>query len=276
MKYNYLSVRVNSQQKPSFFTGPTLRGTLGHVLKEKVCISPAYDCSTCLYQKECLYYEYYESSAGYRALRLDVRLEAKNYDFGFYFFGDTQVILRTMIQSVRDMLQTGTISDKKLSFPQSEIFLNGEKLFFSEKGMLKPFKFSPQSLIISKYHRNVTIKFLTPCLIKEYGKLKKEISLEDVLLSIYKRKTYFESKAIVRKLNYIPSYTLASSHLHKVTTNRKSDRQNKAITLEGVTGDMHIENLDPESYSLLRYGEILSVGNKTVFGYGIIKLINKI
>jgi hypothetical protein len=175
-----------------------------------------------------------------------------------------------------DMLQSGMISDKKLSFPESEIFLNGEKLLFNEKGTLNSFKFASQSLTVNKFYRNITIKFLTPCLIKEYGKLKKEISLEDVLLSIYKRKTYFESKKTVYKLNYIPSYTLIEEHFYKVIVNRKSNRQNKAITLEGVTGELHIENLDPESYSLLKYGEILAVGNKTVFGYGIIKLINKI
>lgn len=272
MNYNYIYVKTNSLEKPSFFIGSTLRGAFGHKLKEDVCIEPSYECNKCAYQNQCLYYDFYESDEAIRSFRFDIGLDAKNYDFGLYIFGNNISRLRTIVKVLNHMLRAGTIASKKLSFPKSEMFLDGKKLFFDDKETLLPFKVFSQTLTFDSYLRDITLKLQTPCLIKLNGKLKKEVTLEDIVSSVYKRKTYFESKQIVYKLHYIPSYTLHKRNLHDITTTRRSDRQKKSIVLDGVTGEFIIKNLDPESYMLLKWGEVLGAGNKTVFGHGGIKI----
>ena len=95
---------------------------------------------------------------------------------------------------------------------------------------------------------------------------------EDLLTSIYKRKSYFENNESVHSLNFTSSYTQISSNLYETKTTRRSDRQHRTVVLEGVTGEFVLTDLDPESYNLLKWGEVLGVGNKTVFGHGAISI----
>jgi len=273
LKFCRIDVNTNSKVQPSFFTGSALRGTFGHLLKENVCVTPSYDCNHCLYKEACLYYDYYESSNGYRPFRFNIRLNAKNYNFGLYIFGDNASKVRIIIKTLHDMLLSKRLTDKKLSFPKSKIFLNEKQVTFDKNGTLLPFETIPHTLTIEKYHRDISIQLLTPAIIKDANsKYKKEITLEDLLTSIYKRKCYFENGKVVHRLDHTPSYSLASNALMDVKTTRRSDRQDKTIVLEGMVGKLVVMNLDPESYALLKWGEILAVGNKTVFGHGAINI----
>ena len=275
MQYHQIDVKVYSTLKPNFFMGSTLRGTFGHFLKDSVCVSSAYDCQNCLYKKECIYYDYYESSVGYRSFRFDSRPEANTYDFSLYLFTDNIKELRMILSSLHRMLHTSTITDQKLSFPKHQISINGRKLLFDTKDVLEPFSDTPLTFTPEKCHKDISINILTPLLIKDpESKFKKEIVLEDILTSVYKRKCYFEKEESVHKLDYIPSYTLIASELKVIKSQRRSDRQGKYIPIEGVTGTLIVMGLDEKSFMLLKWGEILAVGNKTVQGQGVIEIKN--
>ncbi|SFZ98428.1 hypothetical protein MNB_SV-5-1116 [hydrothermal vent metagenome] len=273
MNYYNINVKVNSSKKPNFFIGSTLRGTFGHFLKDSVCVSSAFDCQNCLYKEECIYYDYYESSVGYRSFRFDTKMKAESYDFSLYLFSNNVKEIRMILSSLHRMLNTSTITDQKLSFSKHEISLNGRKLLFDDKDVLQPFLDTPLTLTLEKCYKDISINIFTPLLIKDpESKFKKEIVLEDVLTSIYKRKCYFEKQETVHKLDYIPNYTLITSELKIVKSQRRSDRQGKYIPIEGVTGTLIVMGLDEKSFMLLKWGEILAVGNKTVQGQGIIKI----
>ena len=276
MKFHHIKVEVNSDNKPSSFIGSTLRGTFGYVLKNNVCIEPSYDCQRCIHKKSCLYYNYYESSSGFKKFRFDVRLKATNYDFRFYIYEDGTNIIRTILKTLYDVLHLNKITDKNLSFPKSTIFLNNNKILFDQRGTLLPFQLNTQTIFIEKYYKDIEIELLTPILLKEANsKFKRKILLDDMLTSIYKRKYFFENGKEVHKLDYTPEYKLIADDLEEIKTRRRSDRQNKVIELEGMVGRFVIMDLDAKSYELLKWGEIIAVGNKTVFGYGIIKIKTK-
>ena len=93
-----------------------------------------------------MYYDYYESSDGYRPFRLDVQLDAKNYDFGLYLFGDNTFKIRILIKTLREMLLSKRLTDEKLSFPQSEIFLDHRHVTFDKNGNASTSFFSAISL----------------------------------------------------------------------------------------------------------------------------------
>jgi len=42
--------------------------------------------------------------------------------------------------------------------------------------------------------------------------------------------------------------------------------------MDGIMGSIQITNLDPQSYNLLKLGEILGVGKQTVMGLGSIRV----
>ncbi len=273
MKYDYIYVKSGNNTKPNFFMGSSLRGAFGYLLKEEVCTEPSYHCRSCTNVKNCLYHILYESSVGARPFRFDVKLHADNYDFGLYLFAMETKYIRTMIKTLHRMLHLPILTADKLSFPKHSIVLNGQKIDFNGNGLLLPFEVVPPALMSEKTYHDVAVQLLTPCLIKSADStFKKEISIEDILLSVYKRKIYFESGENVHTLPYVPQYRLLSSELKDIKTTRRSNRQNKYIVLEGVVGELVLTNLDEKSYLLLKWAEILAAGNKTVFGHGSVKI----
>ena len=53
---------------------------------------------------------------------------------------------------------------------------------------------------------------------------------------------------------------------------RKSNRQKTTMNLGGIIGEMQINNIDKQSYHILKLGEILACGKSTVFGLGKIEI----
>jgi hypothetical protein len=115
----------------------------------------------------------------------------------------------------------------------------------------------------------VSVKSLTPFILKQSNrKLVKEVTLEDMLSSLYKRRAFFEEGKAHAKLSFTPSYQLLSSKSSYQKSFRRSDAQGKKIPVDGCSVELLVKELDDESYALLKYGETIAVGNDTVRGYG--------
>lgn len=274
MKYHHIKVETNSNVKPSLsLISSSLRGTFGHFLKNQTCISASYDCDHCSYAKACIYYAFYETDDA-PPFRFDAELYADRYDFGIYIYGDAAIVLRPILSALNSMLHTKTITDRKLSFPHSTIFLNKVALTFDDKSILQPFSDTPQTLKIAEYHREVEIQLVTPLYLKSpKSRFKNTIEVEDILLSIFKRKHYFEHGEKVFELDYTPDYRLITSELKVFREKTRSDRQQKYLALLGLVGRVVLADLDEKSFELLKWGEILALGNKVTKGQGVIALI---
>ncbi|CAA6817266.1 MAG: Unknown protein [uncultured Sulfurovum sp.] len=257
MQYHEIKVKVNKNTKPSSFIGSALRGAFGHALKETSCINPSYKCEGCFAKENCLYHEFYEQSNGYRPFRFNVEVEQKNYDFGLvlFFMEGRESDLTFLVSALSLMLNKYGLEKEHFKFPDSTFVVE---------------TFSPlKQIFLPKVSSTVLIKSLTPFILKQANRsLLKEINLEDILSSIYKRKAFFEEGKAYAKPSFTPSYELISSKSHYQKTFRRSDAQGKKIPVEGYSIEMLVKNLDQESYELLKYGELVAVGNDTVRGYG--------
>ncbi len=257
MNYYQIKIRVNNPTKPSSFIGSALRGAFGHALKEKSCINPTYKCKGCFAKERCLYYEFYEQSSGYRPFRFSVEINQERYDFELllFFKEGRELDIAMVIEALSLMLDKYGLEKDNLKFPHATFSV--ERLFPLEQTLLP------------SVASTVCIKSLTPFILKQANrKLIKEIRLEDILNSLYKRKAFFEEGNAHAKLPFIPSYELVSAKSSYLKTFRRSDAQGKKIPVEGYSVALRVKNLDQESYELLKYGEVVAVGNDTVRGYG--------
>ncbi|NEW59990.1 hypothetical protein GSY74_01725 [Sulfurovum sp. bin170] len=257
MQYHQIKIEVNDNRKPSSFIGSALRGAFGHALKERSCVNPTYKCKGCFAKERCLYYEFYEQSNGYRPFRFNVEVRQERYDFGLIlFFEESRAFDMSMvIDTLSLMLSKYGLEKEHFKFPHTAF---GIETLFPLNQMALP-----------KVSSTVHIKSLTPFILKQANRsLIKEIGLEDILSSLYKRKAFFEEGKAHAKLPFTPSYELVSSKSRYQKTFRRSDAQGKKIIVEGYSVNLSVKNLDAQSYELLKYGEVVAVGNDTVRGYG--------
>ena len=257
MQYHQIQVKVNNPAKPSLFIGSALRGAFGHALKEKSCVNPTYTCKGCFAKEACLYHEFYEQNSGYRPFRFNIEMHQKDYNFGLmlFFEENREIDIYKLIDALSLTLNKYGLEKENLKFPHSTFRV--EKLF------------PLNQMALPKVDFTIHINSLTPLILKKANKsLIKEITLEDILKSLYKRRSFFEEAKAHAKLPFTPSYELVSSKSSYQKTFRRSDTQGKKIPVEGYGVNLSVKNLDQKSYELLQYGEVVAVGNDTVRGYG--------
>ena len=257
MNYYQINIAVNSDAKPRVFIGSTLRGAFGHALKETTCVNPSYMCEGCFAKEGCLYHEFYEESSGYRPFRFNVQMKQEDYNFSLLLFFEKarETDLSILVEALSLMLNNYGLAKEKFKFPHSTF----------EVKRIFPF----EQTFLPSVRSTVHIKSLTPFILKQANRsLIKEITLEDILRSLYKRKAFFEEGKAHAKLPFTPSYELVSSKSYYQKTFRRSDAQGKKIPVEGYGVNLSVKNLDFESCELLKYGEVVAVGNDTVRGYG--------
>ena len=257
MQYHQINIKVNSPIKPSSFIGSALRGAFGHALKEKSCVNPSYKCKGCFARENCLFYEFYEQSSGYRPFRFNVEMNQERYDFGLmlFFKEERESDISMVIETLSLMLNKYGLEKNNLKFPNSTFSI--DRVF--------PLNQMPLPKVVSTVH----IKSLTPFILKQANRrLIKDISVENILNSLYKRKAFFEEGKAHAKLPFRPLYEIISTKSSYQKTFRRSDVQGKKIAVEGYNVDIVLRNLDAKSYALLKYGEVVAVGNDTVRGYG--------
>lgn len=246
-------------------------------------------CKICPYPERCLYESYYAKNKNTnlpKRIRIDTPLKTRNFNFGIFLFDDGVLSLRFVLMALKRMLNTPTLTSHKYAFPQSDIFLNGEKVYFDNVGKprLSLESFRSQKLKLNSSQTtplSITIKFLSPCVIgykksectpeefqKKKKQIKKEITLKDLIDSIRFRKAYYETGERMAIDDYSINYTKIESSFHPVKI-KKMKEEDPVI---GVMGIMQVYDIDPESYEVLKLGEVIGAGKKTVTGAGKIKI----
>ncbi len=271
MKYHFIEVKVNSKEKVPHFTGSMLRGAFGYALKKVTCINPSYNCDGCFAKDSCLYYSFYEKKNTFHPFRFDVKLDNSSYDFNLYLFNEATKELPYILSSLHNMLTQKGVGRDNLTFENLEILVNKETVY--SKKEFKELNLEPKVFKIDNFCPNVKIKLLTPLRIKKHNKfLREDVELEDILRSIHQREQELNSGVKVHKLNYTPKVGITLKLLQYKQLKRKSNRQKQILNIDGLIGEMAINNIDKESYRLLKLGELIGVGKQTVMGLGKIKV----
>jgi hypothetical protein len=269
MKYYRIDVIANSKEKPSFFIGSALRGAFGYALEEVACKDASCECIKRLSKDRCLYYRLYKSDE-MKPFRIDTDLPARTYDFSLYFFSKDENVsdIETLLAALKVMMLKKGIGKgcQKISstgcikFPKSTYSID----------TIDP-EVNALNINLSS---TIKIHMKTPCILINPNKERiRDIGIEEILSSIYKRKSFFVGGQEYATLPFKPKYKLASKQINaEVKVSRESLEQNKKIVIEGTTGVIEVRDLDKKSYELLKLGEILGVGSQAVRGLGKITI----
>jgi len=271
MDYHHIKVTINTNHKPSYFTGSMIRGAMGYALKKVTCINPSYKCEGCFTAKECLYYKFYEEQNSLHNYRFDIELGSGKFDFGLYLFADATKSLPYVLSALHKTLTENGLTKNNYHFHDFVISVNGEEVYSGTAFKLLDIK--AKNFELDTFCPNVKVKLLTPLRIKKHNKfLRDDIALEDILRSIYQREQELVYGKKAFKLNYEPSIkTTVKALMHKSLT-RSSSRQKQTMKMDGVVGELAVMGLDEESYRLLKLGEVIGVGKQTVLGLGQIEV----
>jgi len=119
----------------------------------------------------------------------------------------------------------------------------------------------------------IKLKLTTPLRLKKNGRFLKPdtLDIKDILISIIGKKAFFENS---QKENIEQFPTVVMKDLKFIDLTRYSNRQKTKMKVGGIIGEMVISNLTPQTYNLLKYGEITGVGKLNSFGLGIIEIEN--
>ena len=271
MKYHHIEVKINTKHKPSYFTGSMLRGALGYSLKKVTCINPSYKCQGCFAQSSCLYYSFYEQPNSFHKYRFEIELGSGKFDFGLYLFDEACESLPYVLSALEMTITQSGLTKNNYRFWDMQMWLNGE-LIYDESSFLS-LDIPPKTFEIDSFTPNIKIKLLTPLRIKKNNQfLRDDIDIEDILRSIYQKAQEFSTGKKAFKLDYTPTYSTIIKAITYKPLLRKSNRQNKRMSMDGIVGEIAIMGIDERSYKLLKLGEIIGVGKQTVMGLGRIEV----
>jgi len=271
LKYHYIEIIINTNQKPSYFTGSMIRGAMGHALKKVTCINPNYKCEGCFAQSSCLYYDFYEKPNNFHNYRFEIELGSGKFNFGLYLYNDACDRLPYVLSALQMTISQNGLTKHNYKFHDFTITLNGESIFNGKS--FKSLNLIPKTFEQDSFCPNIKIKLLTPLRIKKNNNfLREELAIEDILRSIYQKEQEFERGEKAFKLDYTPSYTTTVKVLEYKQLIRKSSRQNKRMNMDGMVGEIAVLGVDERSYKLLKLGEIIGVGKQTVMGLGQIEI----
>jgi CRISPR-associated endoribonuclease Cas6 len=271
MKYHYIEVKINTNEKPSYFIGSMIRGAMGYALKKVTCINPSYKCEGCFTAKDCLYHKFYEEKNSLHNYRYEIELGNGKFDFGLYLFNDTTQGLPYVLSALHKTLTENGLTKNDYRFNDFTMTVNGQEVY--DRKTFKSLDIEPKVFKIDSFCPNVKVKLLTPLRIKKQNRfLRDNVELEDILRSIYQREQelVYGKKAFV--LEYKPRSTATVKALQHKSLTRNSNRQRQSMKMDGIVGELAVMGIDEESYRLLKLGEIIGVGKQTVMGLGRIQI----
>jgi len=269
MKYTKISILL--KEKPPYFIGSQIRGAFGHALKKVVCINPSFKCEECFAKDNCLYFDFYENKNTFHKYRLDYKLGLDYYDFSLYLFDDAVSKLPYVVSSFYELLTKIGLGVERKIFSEFDMYVNDESIM--QNNNIKLPKNYEKEFQIDNFCQDVVLKFVTPLRIKKENKFIRieELELKDVINSIYQRSLKLQNKGF-SKLPFEIKGEIIKKDLHFKKLKRFSNRQKTKMNLDGIVGEIEIQNLSKEEYEILKLGEIIGVGKQTTFGLGKIEV----
>jgi len=271
MNYHKIEVKINTQEKPSYFIGSMIRGAMGYALKKVTCINPSYKCEGCFTATSCLYYQFYEEKDSLHNYRFDIELGSGKFDFALYLFSDATKSLAYVLSALHKTLTENGLTKNNYHFHDFSMSVNGQKVYDGKE--FKTLDIEPKAFKVDSFCSNLKVKLLTPLRIKKHNKfLRDDVDLEDILRSIYQREQELVYGKKVFRLEHEASCTTTVKALQHKSLTRSSSRQKQTMKMDGVIGELAVMGIDEKSYRLLKLGEIIGVGKQTVMGLGRIQI----
>ena len=246
------------------FIGSMVRGALGQALKEVVCVNPNFKCQGCFAKESCLYYDMYEAKKRFHNFRLDFALWPKSLEFGIRLWAQAGQKYPYILSALHRMLSVKGLGPKRERVEKFEIWSEGIPIYEGKNFIQRHLE--PKKFQIDTFCPRVWLQFKTPVRLKKNGRFLRpdNLGIEEVLLSIAGKKSFYEGERI-----YIEKFPkVEAKELRMVDFERYSNRQKSKMKIGGVIGWMRLSGLTPQTYELLRFGELVGVGKLGTFGLG--------
>ena len=255
---------VKANFSPPPFIGSMVRGALGQSLKEVVCVNPSFECEGCFAQESCLYYDMYEAKKRFHDFRLDFELWPKSLEFGIRLWGEAKEKYPYILSALHRVLSVKGLGTKRERVKNFKIWSDGEPVYDGKSFIQR--RLEPKSFQIDTFCPEVTLRLRTPVRLKKDGRFLRSnnLGIEDLLISIARKRGFYEGKQI--HIETFPK--VEAKELKMIDFTRYSSRQKSKMRIGGVIGWMRLRDLTPQTYELLRFGEIVGVGKLGTFGLG--------
>jgi len=293
-----------------FFKGSVFRGALGSALKKVACVFRDRECEGCQLEENCVYRKIFETpkpadDSYFRGMVkiphpfvLEPPQEEKqayepddNITFHLILIGHAMKHWPFFVYAFSELGQSGIgkhIESKrgrcKLNTVESLPSLNakkGEILYTHDSqeisggympvGLTEVLRGRPEQL------NEITLEFLTPTRIQEYGDLQQKLTFATLLKRLLQRISMLSYFHCGKRLD-IDYRTLieqaereievASESLEWFALRRYSRRQEQSVSLGGFLGNITFEGNLQDYLPFIYLGEYLHVGKNTAFGLG--------
>lgn len=275
MQYYKINLQFQTKQNTPYFIGSQIRGALGFALKKVVCINPSFQCDGCFAKDNCLFYHFYEQKGVYHQYRLDFELGKESYNLNLYLFNEATDKLPYVISALHMLLTQTGLGKEREKVEQFAVSVNDKSIIKNgqiELGNIETIQWIPPT----EYKSQATLKLITPLRIKSNNRFvrnSKDLDIKGLINSIYQRQRMLEGKER-QKLPFTPTLTVKNAFVNFKDLTRYSSRQKGSLKIGGLLGYIELENIDLESYKLLKLAELIAIGKQTVFGLGKVQLLD--
>ncbi|UOO81238.1 CRISPR system precrRNA processing endoribonuclease RAMP protein Cas6 [Uruburuella testudinis] len=285
---------LDSDLKLPEYAGSTLRGVFGHALRRAACMTRQKECSGCPLLESCPYTRIFAAPASSSLNRSQQQtppqpyiIEApedgrRHYAAGEPFSFDIVLLGRARQQlpliahafdrafqrGIGATWGQGRLNDIHIETPKNwqSIYSDGHILPHSDSLPL------PQA-----YPEQCTLRIRTPMRLQSQGsvlgihRIKADILLRQLMRRVSTiAATHWQQpiNADFGRLSAAAAEVGSCPQLQWRDWNRYSNRQQREMTLGGITGTWQLQDLPLEFSQLLHIGQWLHIGKETVFGLG--------
>jgi len=278
------------------FAGNVWRGAFGHALRDAACLTGAPSCLGCARRAECAYAYVFETPPPANAalmrlypnaphpfvLRELTDQAAGTATLQLTLVGRAQALLALVVQALRQAAQgTHGIDGERLSLRevQQEAGLGCEtwQRIDCERDLLRPLP-SPVALLPAAPEAAVRLRFITPLRVKREGNAVGAQALDFGALfgTLMRRVSMLQAFHTDTPLQ-APFAELAArsrevrmrSHLEPAAQQRFSNRQRRAMPMNGLLGWVELDAVDAQAFwPFLWLGQFVHAGSATTMGLG--------
>ena len=302
-RYRFICIFDEDAQLPPF-KGSTFRGAFGWSLKRVVCALKTQECPTCILRETCVYCRIFESlPAGASPNRMSpphpfvleppsneetLFQEGSELAFDLLLFGFANEYLPYFVYAFEEMGKTGIgrrVRDRRGRFHLVKVCTGTQTIYEPADGLFRAPEIQDLDVPAAPEARDnevssVSVRLETPLRLKFGNQFTAALPFHVLVRGMLRRiavlNTHFgtgepslDYRGLVARAGQIET---ESSRLRWFDWRRYSNRQEQAMLMGGMIGDVTYRGQLQEFMPLLRYCEIVHVGKATAFGLGKIRV----
>lgn len=279
--------RAEENGKLPAYLGSTIRGLLGHSMRDSVCVEPNVRCHLCKFSENCEYTAHFNSAGNIAGsvnpfvLYVPVRdkTEWKQGDlltFDITVFGKSTMASDFYVSGILKMREYGW-GASRLKFSPVQIMNVFDKSLIWSDGQVWTHNFQPFLLHIPERDASsVLLRFNSPTRVVSKQKLQRKLSFDQIIQAILTRIRLlmhaYEGVVLEfdeeRLFEDAKSVRTAEEEWRFVDFKRYSKTYNRKLDLPSIEGFVRFEGDITPFTPLLEIGEVVQIGKNTTHGFG--------